>query len=175
MDAVKVHLLGALLDCPPETRNLLNRSAQCLRFDAGEVIFRQSSICRGLYVVNTGLFLRDAEWLNTQLILSPTHHGELVELAAALGDGRHNYTLSAQTSSLVFLLPMEVLQQAFQSYPPLRIQLLEELACKVLHAYHSCRLVNAVRSRDGMRDTLAWNDEGPAIRDGALARADAHA
>ena len=73
--------------------------------------------------------------------------GDLVELAAALGDRIHTYTLLAQTPGSVLLLPIEALHQAFQSYPPLRMRLLEELAREVSRAYHLCTLTNLSRAR----------------------------
>jgi CRP-like cAMP-binding protein len=117
---------------------LLNRSAQSLSFEAGEAVFSQSGICRGLYLVVTGQFLRRAERLETLLTLGPAHAGDLLELAAALGDGLHTYTLAAQTTGSVLMLPIEALNQAFQSYPPLRMRLLEELAREVSRAYYTC-------------------------------------
>ena len=131
MEAVQAHPLAELLECPPETGNLLNRTAQCIDFAAGDIVFRQSGICQGLYLVVSGQFQRRTERLQSRLTLSPARTGDLVELAATLGDGRHTYTLSAQTSGSVLMLPMEALSQAFQNYPVLRMRLLEELAREV--------------------------------------------
>ena len=93
-----------------------------------------------LYLVVSGQFLRKTERLETRLTLGPARAGDLVELAAALGDGRHTYTLSAQTPGSLLLLPIEALQQAFEGYPPLRMRLLEELAREVSRAYNACCL-----------------------------------
>lgn len=104
------------------------------------MVFRQSSACRGLFVVVSGQFVRRAERLDTRLTLGLSRAGDLVELAAALGDGHHTYTLSAQTAGSLLLLPIEALNQAFQSYPPLRMRLLEELAREVSRGYEaSCQ------------------------------------
>ena len=70
-----------------------------------------------------------------------------MELAAVLGDGRHTYTLTAQTQGSVLLLPMGALQQAFQQHPPLRMQLLEELAREVSRAYSACCVTRTTRPR----------------------------
>ena len=147
MEAVQAHPLAELLECPPATGDLLNGSAQCIDFDAGEIVFCQSGVCRGLYVVVSGQFLRKTERLETRLTLGPARAGDLVELAAALGDGHHTYTLSAQTPGAMLMLPMEALSQAFQSHPPLRMQLLEELAREVSRAYISCCLNRTVKTR----------------------------
>jgi CRP-like cAMP-binding protein len=147
MDAVAAHPLAELLQCPPATGSLLNGSAQCINFDAGEIVFRQSGVCHGLYVVVSGQFLRRAERLETRLTLGPARTGDLVELAAALGDGHHTYTLVAQTPGSVLLLPMEALNQAFEKYPPLRMQLLEELAREVSRAYNVCCLNRSGKTR----------------------------
>ena len=147
MDAVAAHPLAELLECPPEAGVLLNGSAQCINLDAGEVAFRQNETCKGLYVVVSGLFLRKAERLKTRLTLGIARAGELVELAAALGDGRHTYTLSAQTPGSLLLLPIESLTQVFEAYPPLRMRLLEELAREVSRAYLSCCLNHTVQIR----------------------------
>jgi CRP-like cAMP-binding protein len=71
----------------------------------------------------------------------------LVELAAALGGVQHTFTLTAQTPGSVLLLPIEALNLAFQSYPPLRMHLLEELAREVSRAYYVCCLQSGVKSR----------------------------
>jgi CRP-like cAMP-binding protein len=109
-------------------------------------------------VVVSGLFLRKAERLNTRLTLGPARTGDLVELAAALGDGRHTYTLSAQTSGSLLLLPIEALNKVFENYPPLRMRLLEELAREVSRAYLSCcmnRLTPARRRSGGAEPASA--------------------
>lgn len=147
LDAVAAHPLAELLECPPTIGSVLNSSALSIDVDAGEVVFRQQSICKGLYVVVSGQFIRKAERLESRLTLGPARAGDLVELAAALGDGRHTYTLSALTSGAVLLLPIKALTEAFQSYPRLRMQLLEELAREVSRAYNSCSLNRTLKSR----------------------------
>ncbi len=147
MEAVAARPLAELLDCPPATGNLLTGSAESIECDSGETVFRQFEPCKGLYVVVSGEFLRKAERLKTRLNLGPAHAGELVELAAALGDGHHTYTLSALTPGSLLLLPMEELSRAFQSYPPLRMRLLEELAREVSRAYTTCCMSRIVRTR----------------------------
>jgi len=149
MDAVAAHPLAELLECPPEAGNLLNGSAQCIEFDAGEIVFHQQESCKGLYVVVSGQFMRKAERFKARLALGPARAGDLVELAAALGDGHHTYTLSAITPGSLLLLPIERLSQTFESYPPLRMRLLEELAREVSRAYISCCLSRTVHTRRG--------------------------
>jgi CRP-like cAMP-binding protein len=140
MAAVKSLPLSELLDCPPEIGNLLNGAVQCIDMDAGGVVFRQLEICRGLYVIVSGQFLRTTERHATRLTLGLAHAGDLVELAAALGDGRHTSTLVAQTPGSVLLLPIAALNLAFEAYPPLRMRLLGELAREVSRCYDaSCQ------------------------------------
>jgi CRP-like cAMP-binding protein len=152
MEAVQAHPVAELLECPAAIGLQLNGSAQCLSFDAGDIVFRQSGICRGLYLVVSGQFARRTERLETRLTLLPARAGDLVELAAALGDGHHTYTLAAQTAGSVLMLPIETLNQAFQSYPPLRMQLLQELAREVSRAYYNCCLNRSVHRRGGSPD-----------------------
>jgi CRP-like cAMP-binding protein len=147
MEAVRAHPVAELLECPPATGLLLNGAARCISFAAGEVVFRQSEICRGLYLVVSGHFARRTERLETQVTLSPARAGDLVELAAALGDAPHGYTLAAQTAGSVLMLPVEALNQAFQSYPPLRMRLLEELARDVSRAYYNWCIGRAMKPR----------------------------
>jgi CRP-like cAMP-binding protein len=129
-----------LLDCPPEIGQLLNGSAQCFDVNPGDAVFRQSASCRGLYLLVAGQFLRKTERMETRLNLGLSRAGDLVELAAVLGDVRHTYTLSAQTAGSVLMLPMDALRQAFDAHPPLRMQLLEELAREVSRGYDvSCQ------------------------------------
>jgi CRP-like cAMP-binding protein len=145
--------LAELLACPAATGNLLNSAAQGIDFQAGEMVFRQMGVCRGLYVIVAGRFLRKAERLETRLTLGSVRAGELVELAAALGSHLHTYTLVAQSAGSVMLLPLDALERAFAAYPPLRMQLLGELAREVSRAYSSCcldRLLPARRRAIGM-------------------------
>ena len=147
LGSVAAHPLAELLECPADAGNLLNGSAQCLEVAAGDSVFRQDDHCKGLYVVVSGLFVRKAERLNSRLTLGPARTGDLVELAAALGDGRHTYTLSAQAAGSVVLLPIDALSRVFEIYPPLRMRLLEELAREVSRAYLSCCISRPVHTR----------------------------
>ena len=147
MAAAAAHPLSELLECPHEAANLLNGAAQSIAFDAGEVVFPQYGVCRGLYVVVSGQFLRKAERLKTRLTLGTVRAGDLLELAAVLGGMCHTYTLTALTPGVLLLLPMDALQQIFTTYPPLRMRLLEELAREVSRAYVSCTLNHPVQSR----------------------------
>ncbi len=136
--AVAAHPLAELLACPPEAGKLLTSAARTLDLDAGEPVFRQGSVCNGLYVVVSGQFVRRTERLKARLTLGTIRAGDLVELAAALGDGVHTYTLSALTAGTLLMLPIEALRNAFLSFPPLRMRLLEELAREVCRAYILC-------------------------------------
>jgi CRP-like cAMP-binding protein len=146
-EAVQAHPLAELLDCPAATGSVLNGSAHCIDVPAGAVVFRQSTPCKGLYVIVSGSFLRKTERMETRLTLGPARSGDLVELAAALGGVQHTFTLTAQTPGSVLLLPIDALNLAFQSYPRLRMQLLEELAREVSRAYYACCLQSGVKSR----------------------------
>jgi CRP-like cAMP-binding protein len=137
-DQAAARPLSELLACPAATATLLNSSAEYLEFTTGDTIFRQSERCRGLYLVISGQLQRKANRLQTRLILGSSHAGEIVELAAALGDRVHTYTLVAQSPGSLLLLPMEPLDQALQLHPPLRMRLLEELAREVSRAYVAC-------------------------------------
>jgi CRP-like cAMP-binding protein len=97
--------------------------------------------------VVSGRLLRAAKWGETVVTLAPTHAGELLELAAVLSGGTHNFTLTAQTAASVLLLPADALSRAFQSFPPLRMRLLEELAREVSRAYFNCFLCRPLRLR----------------------------
>jgi CRP-like cAMP-binding protein len=147
LEAVSTHPLAELLACPPSTSNVLTASAQTISFAAGEVIFSQSGVCQGLYLVVSGQLVRRAERLSMRVTLGTARSGDLVELAAALGDRVHTYTLVAQTPGSVLLLPIDALHHAFQSFPPLRMRLLEELAREVSRAYHLSTLTSLARTR----------------------------
>ncbi len=145
--ALAAHPLAELLECPPEAASLLASASGCIDFDAGEVVFRQLDSCKGLYVVVSGNFARKAERFQMRVTLGPARPGDLVELAAALGDGHHTYTLTALTPGSMLLLPVEALHQAFEKYPPLRMRLLEELAREVSRAYMTSCLSRVTPAR----------------------------
>lgn len=70
-----------------------------------------------------------------------------MELAAALGDPHHTYSMSAVTRASLLLLPIDALRAAFENYPPLRMRLLEELAREVSRAYITCCLTRVTPAR----------------------------
>ncbi|HEY1647084.1 MAG TPA: cyclic nucleotide-binding domain-containing protein [Terracidiphilus sp.] len=144
---IAVHPLEELLACPQEVENLLSASSQWIECSDGEVVFFQQGICQGLYLVVSGDFVRKARRMNARLTLGAPRAGDLVELAAALGDGRHTYTLTALSAGSLLLLPIAALQRAFAVYPPLRMHLLEELAREVSRVYLACRLTRVSRRR----------------------------
>lgn len=147
MDGVAAHPLAELLACPPATGSLLTASAKSIEVGGGEVVFHQAAPCRGLYLIVSGQFLRRTERLETRVVLGMARPGDLVELAAALGDSCHTYTLIAQTPGSLLLLPIENLHLAFETYPPLRMNLLEELAREVSRAYRACSVTGVIRTR----------------------------
>lgn len=155
--SVEAHPLSELLACPASTGSLLTNSAQTIEFEAGEIVFQQKGSCRGLYVIVSGQFVRKTERKDVRLTLGSVRAGDLVELAAALGDGMHTYTLTAQTPGSVLLLPMEALRRAFQAYPPLRMQLLEELAREVSRAYGACCVTHMAGMRRRSTSAAARN------------------
>jgi CRP-like cAMP-binding protein len=154
MEAAAAHPVAELLACPPDTGNLLSASARTMTFETGDVIFRQSATCAGLYLVVQGLLQRRTERLEIRVTLGQARPGDLVELAAALGDRRHTYSLVAQSSGSLLMLPVEALHNAFESYPPLRMQLLEELAREVSRAYYSCSVSRGMRARRSRESTF---------------------
>ena len=137
-DAAAARPIAELLACPPAIGNLLNASAECIQFVVGDVVFHQNDICQGVYVVIAGQLLRKAARIDSRLTLGAVRAGEIVELAAMLGDVRHTYTLVAQSNGTIMRLPKDSLYRAFQQYAPLRMQLLEELAREVSRAYALC-------------------------------------
>lgn len=154
-DSAAPHPIAELLACPPAVSNMLNASAECIEFEAGEVIFHQNDLCQGLYVVIAGQLVRKAARLDARLTLGTVRAGEIVELASMLGDVRHTYTLIAQTQGTVMRLPTAALTRAFQLYPHLRMHLLEELAREVSRAYGLCCATRMA----GMRHRIAVSDE----------------
>ena len=145
--AAAAHPLAELLECPQEAGQLLTSASRCIDVDAGEAVFRQNGSCKGLYVVVSGDFVRKAERFQMRVTLGSARPGDLVELAAALGDERHTYTLTALTPGAVLMLPIDELRHAFQNHPPLRMRLLEELAREVSRAYITCCMTRVTPAR----------------------------
>lgn len=141
------NLIVAAMEQTVSMDELFRRSAVSIHFKPGEILFRQHEPCKGLYVLRSGSFLRMAERRESRLNLGQAGSGDLVELAAVLGDGRHTYTLVADTQAAVRLLPNEELEKAFQLHPWLRMQLLEALAREVSSAYNFCAMNRPGRTR----------------------------
>jgi len=146
-DAASARPLSELLACPPDTGGLLAASMQSIPFQTGQVVFAEGSSCRGLYVVMAGQLARRSHRTETLVTLGSARPGDLVELAAALGERRHTYSLVGQLPGSLLLLPIGALDQAFHSFPPMRMHLLEELAREVSRGYHGWVLAFAARRR----------------------------
>jgi CRP-like cAMP-binding protein len=141
--------IAELLACPPEIGSMLNATAVNIEFDAGDILFHQDEVCRGLYLPISGYLLRKASRRDARLTLGTVRAGEVVELAAMLGDVRHTYTLIGQSRGAAMRLPKEALLRAFDAFPTLKMRLLEELAREVSRAYGMCCVVkhSSMRSR----------------------------
>jgi CRP-like cAMP-binding protein len=148
-DSVAARPLAELLRCPPSIGNCLNRSAQCFNYEAGDVVFHQSEKCQGLYLIVSGLFQRRTDRRKAHLVLGQGRSGDLVELAAILGDERHTYSLVALSAGSVLRLSIEALHRAFEAHAPLRRQLLEELAREVSRGYAACWHVHFLKPSRG--------------------------
>jgi len=142
-----VRPIAEVLACPAPIANMLDSAAQYIEFRENDIIFRQKELCRGLYIVVSGELLRKSERLEARIFLGLARAGSLVEVAAALGDGYHTYTLLARSRGSLMLLPIESLQKAFRAHPPLRMQLLEELAREVSRAYTLCSSARILAGR----------------------------
>ena len=139
--------LAELLDCPPAIGDLLGRSVQRREYVSGEVLFAQGAPCEALFLLMEGVFSRTAQRREKRLSLGPVQSGSLVELAAALGNGVHTYTLTAQDRSAALLFPLPALREALERHPPLRMRLLEELGREVSRAYGVAYLPRRTRNR----------------------------
>ena len=138
LDGISRRPLAELLACPRVAGDLLNAANKFIEFREGDTIFRQGEACRGLYLVVSGHLLRRAERLESRLMLGSVRAGDLVELAAVLGGEHHTYTLTAQSAGSLMMLALDSLERAFDAYPPLRMQLLAELAREVSRGYSAC-------------------------------------
>lgn len=147
LNAVAAHPLAELLECPPSAGGFLSSAAETVDLDTGQCVFRQGKACKGLYLVISGQFVRKTERFNVRVVLGQVRPGDLVELAAVLGDGIHTYTLTAQSPGTLLMLPIDQLRHAFKSYPPMRMKLLEELAREVSRAYIACSMSPPPRRR----------------------------
>src|ERR1700739_3177986 len=81
-DVAAAHPIAELLACPPAVGNMLNASAECIEFDAGDEIFHQNDICLGLYILISGQLLRKAARRDARVTLGTVRAGEVVEWAA---------------------------------------------------------------------------------------------
>jgi len=139
--------LTELLACPGSLEQRLGASSERRDYKAGDLLFSQGAECEGLYLLLAGEFCRSSYRRDKRVNLGILHPGDLVELAAVLGDGGHNYSLQATTDATALLFPMATLRAAFQEYSPLRMHLLEELGREVSRAYGSVYVQRKTRTR----------------------------
>jgi CRP-like cAMP-binding protein len=145
--AVAPRPLTELLACPGSLEQRLGASSERRDYKAGDLLFSQGGECEGLYLLLAGEFCRSSYRRDKRVNLGVLHSGDLVELAAVLGDGGHNYSLLATTDAAALLFPIESLRVAFQEYSPLRMHLLEELGREVSRAYGAVYLPRKTRMR----------------------------
>lgn len=139
--------LNLLLSCPSEIEQRLGSVTVRRNYTDGEVLFEQNTPCDGLYLILAGEFSRATDRWETHLSLAPLHAGDLVELAAILGEGKHSSTVVATAPSAALVFPRSALEEAFAAYPPLRMHLLEELGREVSRAYTMLSFGRGVRTR----------------------------
>lgn len=147
--------LNLLLSCPIEIEQKLGAATVRKNYADGELLFEQNKPCDGLYLVLAGEFARATERWETRLTLAPLHAGDLVELAAILGEGRHTSTVVASGPSAALVFPRSALEEAFAAYPPLRMHLLEELGREVSRAYTMLSFGRGVRTRKSRKSSIA--------------------
>jgi CRP-like cAMP-binding protein len=145
--AVAPRPLTELLACPGSLEQRLGASSERRDYKAGDLIFSQGDRCEGLFLLLAGEFCRSSYRRDKRVNLGILHPGDLVELAAVLGDGGYNFSLQATTDAAALLFPMSVLRAAFQEYSPLRMHLLEELGREVSRAYGSVYVQRKTRNR----------------------------
>jgi CRP-like cAMP-binding protein len=129
--------VSELLACSRDVSDLLSASARTIAFENGDYVFHQGDACAGLYLVVDGRLMRRSEQGGVRIPLGVIRPGELVELAAALGEPSHTYSLVGQGKGSLVLLPLHHLNRAFEACPALRMRLLEELAREVSRAYYA--------------------------------------
>jgi hypothetical protein len=139
--------LAELLDCPQEVGDRLGRAVQRREYGPGEIIFAQDAACEGLYLLMSGEFWRAAQRREKRLSLGVMQNGTLVELAAALGNVPHTYTLKSNGQAAVLVFPIGALREALELHPPLRMRLLEELGREVSRAYGVVYVPRRTRNR----------------------------
>lgn len=139
--------LTFLFECPKEVEKKLGAATERRSFVDGQVLFEQNQACDGLYLILAGEFARATDRWGTRLSLSPLHAGDLVELAAILGDGQYTSTVTATSSAAVMVFPRTALEEAFAAFPPLRMRLLEELGREVSRAYAIVSFGRGLRTR----------------------------
>lgn len=147
LEAVAPRPLAELLSCPAGIECHLGEATERRHYAAGEAVFTQDAPCEGLYLLLAGEFVRTTERLGQKIQLQPMHAGDLVELAAVLGSGRHTYSLIAHSPAAALVLPATALSSAFQAHPPLRMRLLEELGREVARAYTTLTLNRGLKTR----------------------------
>lgn len=147
--------LNLLLSCPVEVEQKLGAATERRNYNDGEILFEQGEACDGLYLIVSGDFARKTERWETHLNLSPLHAGDLVELAAILGDGKHTSTAVATGSASALVFPRAALDEAFVAYPLLRMHLLEELGREVSRAYAMLSFGRKMRTRKSRKDTAS--------------------
>lgn len=139
--------LTLLLSCPSAIEQKLGSVTIRRSYEEGEVLFEQNTPCDGLYLIVAGEFSRITDRWDKRLSLAPLKAGDLAELAAILGDGKHISTVTAITAASALVFPRSALEEAFTAYPPLRMHLLEELGREVSRAYTTLSFGRGIRTR----------------------------
>ncbi|MEW6285646.1 MAG: Crp/Fnr family transcriptional regulator [Chloroflexota bacterium] len=103
-------------------------------YEAGQVILIEGEPCAGLYIVESG-------WLKAvkigldgrEQVLQTLKPGEVFNGISVFTDAPNQASISALETSVVWLVPREVLLKLMDEHPALMRQVVKELAGRVMH------------------------------------------
>lgn len=115
---------------------LINLTQQVIegRYEAGQIIFLEGEVCRGIiYVVKGRVRVFKAEEGGREQVLLMVGPGETFNEVPVFDGGANPASADALESSVVWLIPTQAMQKLTQTEPPVTYAVIATLAARLRH------------------------------------------
>lgn len=119
---------------------------QIERWPAGEVIFREGDLPRGIFILYSGTVdLIFSARTGVQKTLRTALPGGIVGLSDAISNRPHDCTASTRSGARIGFVPIEALRRQLEETPELWLSIAKYLSAEVDSCWASMRTLSAAR------------------------------
>jgi CRP-like cAMP-binding protein len=119
---------GFLRELPLAERAILFMGAQTVRFQPGEIIFKEGDPAGGLYLLRSGRVRLSVREVDRETVLGIAKAGDTLGELAALDGGPRTATAQALSTAAADYIPRELFTASLSSTPAAAVRLLHRMA-----------------------------------------------